>query len=468
MNEQTASLLDRTLSRFRRTWRVAGARREVLRDVAPELPSGDVARLRQQIDACLDGRGGEVAARARAAELGEAYCRLNAIGRRRFLELLARDYDLDRDAVDTAIVKRQAAFDEPARQVAEAELRQALVAPRVRLLTQFNSLNQGVKFLVDMRSELIEIASEPALQALDRDFQSLLVAWFDIGFLDLARITWQTPAALLEKLIEYEAVHQIRSWDDLKNRLDSDRRCYGFFHPRMPDEPLIFVEVALVSGMAGNIQQLLDEYAPAENPLSADTAIFYSISNCQRGLAGVGFGDFLIKRVVDDLARDLPNLKAFATLSPIPDFGFWLEERLVAGDEDLLLEAEVRALKSIARSDSATGALKALLAHTDWYLDGAIIATLKPILLRLCSRYLLGERQGRRVRDRVAHFHLTNGARIERVNWLADVSERGLAQSAGMMVNYRYKLDEIEKNHHSYTVDGNVTAAADVRRLAKI
>ena len=249
--------------------------------------------------------------------------------------------------------------------MAEAELRQALVAPRVRLLTQFNSLNQGVKFLVDMRSELIEIASEPALQALDRDFQSLLVAWFDIGFLDLARITWQTPAALLEKLIEYEAVHQIRSWDDLKNRLDSDRRCYGFFHPRMPDEPLIFVEVALVSGMAGNIQQLLDEYAPAENPRSADTAIFYSISNCQRGLAGVGFGDFLIKRVVDDLARDLPNLKAFATLSPIPDFGLWLEERLVAGDEDLLLEAEVRALKSIARSDSATGALKALLARPD-------------------------------------------------------------------------------------------------------
>ena len=468
MNEQATSLLDRTLSRFLRTWKVPGARREVLGDVAPGLPDGDAARLRQQIDACLDGRGGEVSARARAAELGEAYCRLDAVGRRRFLEILARDYDLDRSAVDKAIVKCQTALGEASRHRAEAELRRALVAPRVRLLTQFNSLSQGVKFLVDMRSELIELTADPALQALDRDFQSLLVAWFDIGFLELSRITWQTPAALLEKLIEYEAVHAIRSWDDLKNRLDSDRRCYAFFHPCMPEEPLIFVEVALVTGMSGSIQELLDEHAPAEDPLTADTAIFYSISNCQRGLAGVSFGNFLIKRVVDDLAHDLPNLKTFATLSPAPDFGLWLEGQEAADGGDLLTDGEARALMAVARADNATGALKALLAHPDWYQDRAIAVTLKPILMRLFGRYLLAEKRGGRALDRVAHFHLTNGARIERINWLADVSQRGLAQSASMMVNYRYKLDEIEKNHENYTSDGVVVGSAEVRKLARI
>ena len=296
----------------------------------------------------------------------------------------------------------------------------------------------------------------------------MLVSWFDIGFLELSRITWQTSAALLEKLIEYEAVHAIRSWDDLKNRLDSDRRCYAFFHPCLPEEPLIFVEVALVTGMSGSIQELLDEHAPAEDPLGADTAIFYSISNCQRGLAGVSFGNFLIKRVVDDLAHDLPNLKTFATLSPAPDFGLWLEGQEAADGDDLLSEGEARALKAVARAESAIGALKALLAHSDWYQDGAIAGTLKPILMRLFSRYLLAEQRGGRALDRVAHFHLTNGARIERINWLADVSQRGLAQSASMMVNYRYKLDEIEINHENYTSDGVVVGSAEVRKLARI
>ena len=339
--------------------------------------------------------------------------------------------------------------------------------PRVRLLTQFNSLSQGVKFLVDMRSELIELTGEPALRALDREFQSMFVSWFDIGFLELSRITWQTPASQLEKLIEYEAVHAIRSWDDLKNRLDSDRRCYAFYHPCMPEEPLIFVEVALVSGMAGSIQELLDEHAPAEDPLTADTAIFYSISNCQRGLAGVSFGSFLIKRVVDDLAHDLPNLKSFATLSPAPDFGYWLEGQQAADGDDLLTDSEARALKSVARAENAPGALKALLAHPDWYQDGAITAVLRPILMRLFSRYLVAEKRGDRALDRVAHFHLTNGARIERINWLADISQRGLAQSASMMVNYRYKLDEIEKNHENYTGDGLVAATPEIRRLTR-
>src|SRR5690606_20409865 len=207
--------------------------------VAPDLPEEDIGWLRQRIEDCLDARGGEASARSRAAELGRAYMALNEEGRRRFLALLAEEYDLDRAAVDAAAAALTEAKDLDARRRAERRLRAALVPPRVRLLTQFNALPQGVKFLVDLRAELLKLApGDPSLKALDDDLRELLASWFDIGFLDLRQITWDAPASLLEKLVAYEAVHQIRSWEDLKNRLDSDRRCYAFFHPRMPDEPL--------------------------------------------------------------------------------------------------------------------------------------------------------------------------------------------------------------------------------------
>ena len=206
------------------------------------------------------------------------------------------------------------------------------------LLRQFNALPEGVKFLVDRRAELLGIAGQDAaLRGLADDLRDLLANWFDIGFLELRRITWESPAALLEKLIAYEAVHEIRGWTDLKNRLEADRRCFAFFHPRMPDEPLIFVEVALVSGIAGNIHALLDEEAPIGNPQTADAAIFYSISNCQKGLVGISFGDFLIKRVADALTAELPRLKTFATLSPLPGFRAWLAAE--AEREGVLLAA---------------------------------------------------------------------------------------------------------------------------------
>src|SRR5690606_7075814 len=219
--------------------------------------------------------------------------------------------------------------------------------PRMALLTQFNALQEGVKFLVDMRGELMTLVREdPDLRGLEADLKRLLASWFDVGFLDLRRITWHAPASLLEKLINYEAVHEIRSWADLKNRLDSDRRCYAFFHPRMPDEPLIFVEVALVTGMAADVHVLLDEQSPVEDPALADTAIFYSISNAQKGLAGISFGNFLIKRVVDDLSGEFKNLRTFATLSPIPGFCRWLHARIEAEGDDLLTEAEIRSLEA--------------------------------------------------------------------------------------------------------------------------
>jgi len=467
MNDHAPGILDRTLRRFRRAWRLGGMGSGLLKDgVAPDLPDSDADRLRRQINDCLEARGGQVSARARAADLGETYLVLNADGRRRFLEILAREYDVNSASVDEATAARQQAKDEAGRRSAEIYLRGTLVPPRVKLLGQFNELSQGVKFLVDLRAELMMFAAEDVrLQALDADIHALLASWFDIGFLDLKRITWETSATLLEKLIEYEAVHAIRSWDDLKNRLGDDRRCYAYFHPRMPDEPLIFVEVALVKGISDNIQGLLDEEAPPGDPEDADTAIFYSISNCHLGLAGVNFGNFLIKRVVDDLVRDLPNLKTFATLSPIPGFRDWVSEHTDGHQMKLFEDSEFQSLEAVTGEADPVAAIESLLEQPDWINRSDLTSILEPILMRLCARYLVQSRNGQRARNRVAHFHLANGARIERIDWLADTSPRGLAQSAGLMVNYRYKLEDIERNHEAYTGKGEVIAGPTVRKL---
>ncbi len=461
------SFLDRTLVRIVNLWRDLSD--TVTGTVDASLAAdGDIRRLRDQMRACLDGRGGEVSARGRAAALGQTYLGLDNLGRERFLRLLAGAFDVDRKKVDAAVKALLESAPERRAQ-AEAALRTALEPPRIRLLTQFNALPQGVKFLVDLRGELMPHARKDAtLAALDGDLRRLLSTWFDVGFLDLRRITWNSPAALLEKLINYEAVHEIRSWEDLKNRLDSDRRCFAFFHPRMPDEPLIFVEVALVNGMADNVTVLLDETQPMVDPEhNANTAIFYSISNAQRGLAGISFGGFLIKRVVDLLAAELPGLRTFATLSPIPGFRRWLDERLEAG-ESLLLPTEARRLTELTKLDNGNDSLRYALGHPDWHRDAALAEAMQGPLVRLCARYLVNEKgRGDRARDPVAHFHLTNGARVERINWPGDKSERGLRASAGLMVNYLYEHDRIEENHERYTGEGGVTASSAVTRLLK-
>ena len=472
MPQAELTLLNRTLGRLRRALRDAAgtARLRVTGQLRPDLPADDAIRIRRQIDACLEARGGEVSARARAADLAHTYLQLSPAGRVRFFRLLARDYEVDRGFVEQTIGRWQAAGSSDSSLLkAESELRAALLPPRVKLLTQFNAVPEGVKFLVDLRGDLLPLARRHrALRSVDADLEQLLGSWFDIGFLELKRITWGAPASLLEKLIAYEAVHEIRSWADLKNRLDSDRRCYAFFHPRMPEEPLIFVEVALVAGMTPSIQALLDESAPAMPPEDADTAIFYSISNCQQGLAGISFGNFLIKRVVDDLRRDLPNLKTFATLSPIPGFRGWVQSRHQADSVGFSDAAEAQAVGALVpTAASPTEALMQVLERPDWNMDPPAAAALEGPLRRLCARYLASEKVDGRALDRVCHFHLSNGARIERINWLGDVSPKGLAQSAGMMVNYRYKLDEIEANHEAYTSDGTVALAGAVRRLLK-
>src|SRR5712671_4162569 len=362
------SVFDRTLTNLRSAWReIAESARGVLAGAPrPDASGYDTDRLRQQMLSCLDGRGGEVTARARAADLGRTYLLLESDGRERFLQLLASEFDVDRAEIDRCCraVTNTAGSDE--RTAAERVLRAALEPPRITLLRRFNALPEGVKFLVDRRAELIDLEQrDPVLAGLEEDLKRLLANWFDIGFLELRRITWESPAALLERLMVYEAVHEIRGWTDLKNRLDADRRCFAFFHPRMPDEPLIFVEVALVSGMASNVHALLDEAAPIGDPQAADAAIFYSISNCQRGLAGISFGDFLIKRVADALTIELPRLKIFATLSPVPGFRAWLDRQDRSAPGEMLLPAERTAIEALGE-EVPGGDLLSLIDQEGW------------------------------------------------------------------------------------------------------
>lgn len=476
------SFIDRTIAQLRRTWDGLAPAAIGGRDGPhPDLPKDDAKRVAAQMEECLQGTGGEVSARSRAAALGRTYLGLSAKGRRNFLTLLAHDYGTNREEVDKAALKIAGAPRGESRYRAENALRAVLQPPRRRLMTQFNALPDGTKFLVDMRAEAIAFARDDSdLRSVENDLREMFELWFDVGFLELRRITWDSPAALLEKLIDYEAVHEIESWADLKNRLDSDRRLFAFFHPRMPDEPLIFVEVALVNGLAGNIQHLLDQNAPHLDPREANTAIFYSISNCQEGLAGISFGNFLIKRVVDLLRGEFPNLKTFSTLSPIPGFGTWLDEQLAALREEkgkgenepvgeaLLTAAERKALKALEKPVTFEAAMKRLILDSRWHEDQPLAKALEAPLMRLCAAYLLEEkRRGHQARDPVAHFHLTNGARIERLNWLADTSPKGRLQAAGMMVNYLYRLGEIEKNHEAYTGKGKIAVSSDVKGLLK-
>jgi malonyl-CoA decarboxylase len=472
------NLLERTIRNLRRAWRdIAAPALGGGGPPHPDLSDGDIAALRRQMQACLEAKGGEVSARARAAALGRTYLDLSALGRKRFLLMLAGEFDADRAAVDKAIEQIRSAKGDAARQAATAALRRIIEPPRVRLLTQFNGLPEGVKFLVDLRADMMDLLGEnPALAGLEADLKGLLASWFDVGFLELRRITWDSPAALLEKLIAYEAVHEIQSWDDLKNRLEHDRRLFAFFHPRMPNEPLIFVEVALVNGMADNIQTLLERDSPVIDPATADSAIFYSITNAQKGLAGISFGGFLIKRVADQLANEFRRLKIFATLSPVPGFRRWLDEQFGPATKDgaksgfaqLLRKADRDALAGLPTPVTDGAGLAKLIDRPDWpEVKGAVEALREP-LIRLCARYLMTEkRPDGRARDPVAHFHLSNGASLERINWLADMSPRGLGQSATMMVNYLYRLDAIEENHEAYSGAGSIAASSAVRALVK-
>ena len=374
----------------------------------------------------------------------DTFARLDAGERRKFFDFLARDLGPDPAAIDAAVAAWR---DAPGPETASA-LARAAESPRRELLGLFNTAPNGMPDLLVMREALLDaLRDEPALKPLDDDFLYLLRAWFNRGFLELRRIDWHTPAFVLEKLIQYEAVHEILDWEDLQRRLAADRRCFGFFHPSLPDEPLIFVQVALCRGLAASVHDLIFGEVESGAGADADTAVFYSISNCQRGLQGISFGDFLIKQVVHELAAEMPALRSFATLSPIPGFRAWLagssrEERLPGGNDQGDVESP------------------------EWLAEAGSGNERQARLLRLCAHYLLREKRGRDPLDPVARFHLRNGARLERINWMGDPSPPGLSRSAGMMVNYVYDEAQVVANHEAFVNEGRIAHAARIATLA--
>lgn len=407
----------------------------------------DANGLIELCGALLSGRG-EASGTAMAREVLDIYQELDAAGRRAFFEALVRDFGPDRERLAQAIEKWRA---KPADEDASA-LHFASEPRRQELIRRLNRAPGGTSDLVAMRADLLGMMNgHTDLAALDRDVSHLLSSWFNRGFLVLRRIDWSTPANILEKIIRYEAVHEISDWDDLRRRIDPvDRRCYAFFHPAMVDEPLIFVEVALTETIPGAIAPLLAvdrQHLPIKK---ARTAVFYSISNTQRGLGGISFGSFLIKQVVEELRRETPKLDTFVTLSPVPGFMPWLKQ-----DKDLPLSDEDREI--IKRLDDPK-----------WFENPETTAQLRSVIEPLAAHYFLKARTPKgKLIDSVARFHLGNGARLERINWLGDLSPKGLRESAGVMVNYLYRLDDIEKNHEAYANDGEVVASSAVKKLLK-
>ena len=447
-----------------RNWR--SSRNDDMLLVAPSLPPEDVDALRAVIDDCISSRGGELAARRRATAIAAAFVELDDTGKKKFFRLLADEYDHDDGEVDTAIDRVRHASHPEERRTAERELAICLQPKYERLLRRFAGLDGGLQFLVDLREDLLpNRRADAAMLALDGELRSILEGWFDIALLELRRITWDSGAALLEKLIEYEAVHAIESWDDMRGRLGPLRRCYAYLHPMMTGEPLIFVEVALTKGIASSLTALLDHDAERRtDPSRVDTAIFYSISNCQTGLRGVSLGNFLIKRVVEELTNELPHLKNFATLSPIPGFRRWLLEQFDS-DDGVVLDPAERSRVCPTNPEQAEAKLCELAALPE-APDQAELDVWKPVLLRLAAAHLVEARRGDRAAEPVAHFHLSNGALLDRVHWCGDQSDMGLQRSFGIMVNYVYEPEEIENRHEAYFAQGRVAASAPVQELA--
>jgi malonyl-CoA decarboxylase len=419
--------------------------RSLLRRGDPTDGKEDASGLIELCEALLSGAG-EASGTAMAREVLDRYHELDATARLAFFEALARDFGPDRAKLAKAIEAWQV---QPGDGNGSA-VHFASEPRRQELIRRLNRAPHGTSDLVAMRSDLLtHMDGRKDLAAVDHDVAHLLASWFNRGFLVLRRIDWSTPANILEQIIRYEAVHEIRDWDDLRRRIDpADRRCYAFFHPALADAPLIFVEVALTETIPSGIAPLL---AVDRQPVPTDrarTAVFYSISNTQRGLGGISFGNFLIKQVVEELRRELPKLDTFVTLSPVPNFMQWLKQ---ASDVPVT-EAERELLKR--------------LDDPEWFEHEEVTAQLRSVLEPLAAYYFLKARNPRgRVIDSVARFHLGNGARLERIDWLGDLSAKGLRESAGIMVNYLYRLDDIEENHEAFANNGEVVASSAVKKL---
>ena len=409
-----------------------------LRQKEEALSPRVLRRTLQELRAIIDPQVSEVEGGLRAKGVALWYAQAAPNERRDMWLLMSEQFVADAQKAKDAQAKFAELVGTADEAVAEVRYRRATVSPRRRLLQRFSAFPDGIRFLVDLRADMLpHLKSDKRLAALDVEMEYMFSTWFDVGFLDLRRISWDSPASLIEKLIKYEAVHDIKSWSDVKNRLDSDRRCYGFFHPRLPDDPFIFVEVALTHDMTGCITPLLDESADAQDLKLATTAVFYSISNTQVGLRGVSFGDSLIKRVVDALKGEFPKLKTFVTLSPIPGLRAWLGKSMPE------LASQLQDTDVLSLSDKSP---------------------LKLSLLQQAAHYLGRETAGGKPLDAVAKFHLGNGARVERLNWAGDPSGKGIKQSYGLMVNYLYDLKRLDK-HRAMLAQGKIPVSSEVRTL---
>jgi malonyl-CoA decarboxylase len=395
---------------------------------------------------------GEASGMALAKNVLDRWSRLNDDQRQLFMAMLLDRFGPDTERLEQAIER----YRSERTPEALLEIHMAAEPRRQELIRRLNLAPNGIGTLVRMREFLLELKdAHPGLGTVDADFAHLFNSWFNRGFLMLRPISWSTPADILEKIIRYEAVHEIDSWEELRRRLaPEDRRCFAFFHPQLPDDPLIFVEVALMRKMPAAISEVLDGAREPIRAADATTAVFYSISNCQKGLRGVSFGNFLIKQVVEDLRRELPKLEAFVTLSPVPGLADWLTRERKAEILDALNADEKARL--------------AALDDLDWPKQPGAIATIQPAFMAAAAWYFLRarNRHGKPV-DPVARFHLGNGARLERLNFLADRSPRAMRQAHGLMVNYLYELDDIETNHEAFAGSGEVVTAPQIRKMLR-
>jgi malonyl-CoA decarboxylase len=408
---------------------------------------GDAEGVGRAVDAChtLLSERGDVSANHFANQALAAYQSLPDTSLDPFFDALESQFSADANRV----LRSADAYRQHPSPATLLELQRAVEAPRQELFRRLNLAAGGTAALIEMRRRVLRgVDGHPSWVAVAGDLAHLLRSWFNGGFLEFRRIDWRTPPAVLDNLIKYEAVHEIHDWWELRRRLQDDRRCFGFFHPALPDEPLVFTELALTATLSAKVQPLLDPESPVLDRQARRYAVFYSISSCHDGLRGVSFGNALIRRVVDSLKSEFPQLKTFATLSPVPGFRAWLTR--VARDGDR------------ARAD-----IVARLDEPGWLESAAQSEALERELIPQCASYLLGAKSGSEPADPVARFHLGNGARLERLNWQGDTSAAGLARSAGITANYRYRLSEVERNHRAYVSDRKVMVSQRVERLAR-
>ena len=443
--------------------------------------------IKQYLKKCVYNEGGDVNARNNAIILGNIYSNLSYAGKLKFLHIL-NNYSIVDEEETEKLFEDYKNSDLEKKDTIRIKLKDSLSSESYKLLKKFSSLSDGIFFLVKMREDILNFLYKyPELKNLENDLCVILGAWFDIGLLSLTRITWDSSASLLSRLIAYEAVHKINSWEELKNRLEENRLCYAFLHPHIPNEPIIFIEVAIENTIPDNIKNVLNYKKIKDNTeeKNLDTVVFYSISNAQKGLKGISFGNFLIKEVVKDIQTSYPSVKHFVTLSPMPGFFKWLDKKLndmidfntISDSKDLSVTAYDNASLSLIDSKIHKRVKKMGISfnfkelvkkfqNDPESLDPGHLDIFQSIIMSLAAHYLIKEQKnGKRLLDPVAHFHVNNGATVYRINWLADTSVNGMKNALGLMINYYYALDKINDNYENYNESGLVTYSKHVKKL---